>query len=131
MLIKVSCLSVKEFLRPYLLAVFPTALELSLVSDELSHTAAAKAYFDWWGNNKHRDSDDSNNDSGMKRHFRLSMTSGNKWIMIPIKKTTVKILTIFDFTLKKMNCSIVLPTQNPVNPINKTNPILVSVNCSE
>jgi hypothetical protein len=66
--------------------VFPTALELSLVSDELSHTAAAKAYFDWWGNNKHRDSDDSNNDSGMKRHFRLSMTSGNKWIMIPIKK---------------------------------------------
>jgi len=35
--------------------------ELSLVSDELSHTAAAKAYFDWWENNKHRDFDDFKN----------------------------------------------------------------------
>jgi len=35
--------------------------ELNLVSDDLSHTIAADAYFDWWENNKNKDFDDFKN----------------------------------------------------------------------
>lgn len=30
------------------------SVELSLVSDNVSHTVAAKAYYDWWENNKNK-----------------------------------------------------------------------------
>lgn len=35
--------------------------ELVLVSGEISHTIAAKAYYDWWENNKNKDYDDFKN----------------------------------------------------------------------
>jgi len=47
----------------YLIMRFPSqnpilairnSVELECVSDDLSHTIAAKAYFDWWENNKNR-----------------------------------------------------------------------------
>ena len=37
------------------------SVELSFVSDNLSHTMAAKAYFDWWENNKDKKFDDFKN----------------------------------------------------------------------
>ena len=51
----------------YLIMRFPSqnpilalrnAVELNLVSDNLSHTTAAQAYYVWWENNKDREFDD-------------------------------------------------------------------------
>ncbi|HEX3006167.1 MAG TPA: DUF4943 family protein [Bacteroidales bacterium] len=54
----------------YLIQRFPSqnpilanrnSVELSLVSDDLSQAIAAKAYFDWWENNKNKKFDDFKN----------------------------------------------------------------------
>lgn len=59
----------------YLIKRFPSqnpilarrsSAELDLVSDNASHTIAAKAYFDWWENNKNRDFDDFKNIDPLK-----------------------------------------------------------------
>jgi hypothetical protein len=40
---------------------FSDSVELTLVSDHLSHSIAAQAYFVWWENNKNNDFDDFKN----------------------------------------------------------------------
>ena len=37
------------------------SVELSLVSDNVSHSIAAKAYYDWWETNKNKNFDDFKN----------------------------------------------------------------------
>jgi hypothetical protein len=54
----------------YLIGRFPSqnpilayrdSLELDLVSDNESHIIVAKAYFDWWENNRNKEFDDFKN----------------------------------------------------------------------
>jgi hypothetical protein len=48
--------------------------------------------------------------------------------IVPIAKMKVKKLINLFFSLKKINCSIVLPSQKIEIPIRKTFPSLVSIN---